>query len=131
MTKHLLFPLLGLGLVTAAVQPAFAKPTTVEASIPFVNHHGIDDWDAIDRHTLYIRDAGHRWYRAELMTDCIDLDFANRIGFAAGPDDRLDRFSSIIVHGQRCPIKSLVASGPPPAKGKRRGPRPAAGSTQP
>jgi len=117
MKTYLLFPLVGLGLVAAAVQPAAAK--LPETSIPFVNHGGIDDWQATDRHTLYIRDTHHRWYRAELMSDCIDLDYATRIGFAPGAGDRLDRFSNILVHGQRCPLKSLVASGPPPSKARK------------
>jgi len=118
MKTHLLFPLVGLSLVAGAVQPAVAK--SAEASIPFVNHGGIDDWQAIDRRTLYIRDAQHHWYRATLMGDCLDLDYATRIGFAPGAGDRLDRFSNILVHGHRCPIASLVASGPPPSKAKTR-----------
>jgi hypothetical protein len=123
MKAYLLFPLVGLGLVAGAVQPATAK--SAETSIPFVNHRGIDDWQATDRRTLYIRDAQHRWYRATLMSDCIDLDYATRIGFLPGAGDRLDRFSSILVHGQRCPIESLVASAPPPPKaGKARGRKP-------
>lgn len=114
MKTYLLFPLVGLGLVAGAVQPAAAK--LAETSIPFVDHGGIDNWQAIDRRTLYIRDAQHHWYRATLMSDCLDLDYATRIGFAPGANDSLDRFSNILVHGHRCPIESLVASGPPPSK---------------
>ena len=98
------------GSATAApIKPA-------EARIPFVNHGGIYNWEAIDRQTLYIQDAHRKWYRASLMNDCLELNFANVIGFEAGGTDTLDRFSSIVVRGQRCPITSLIASGPPPKK---------------
>ena len=100
----------------AAVVPASAEFRPIEMSIPFVSHGGIRDWRAIDRDTLYVQDAHRHWYRAELMTSCFDLPFTETIGFAAGGTDRFDRFSSVIVRGQLCPLKSFVASGPPPKK---------------
>jgi hypothetical protein len=99
------------GCATAA---APLKPA--EARIPFVNHGGIYDWEAAGRDTLYIQDVHRKWYRASLMGTCLDLDFARAIGFESGATDTLDRFSSIVVRGQRCPITSLIASGPPPRK---------------
>ena len=99
-----------------AVAPASAEFRPIEMSIPFVSHGGIRDWRAIDRDTLYVQDVHGYWYRAELMTSCFDLPFTETIGFAAGGTDRFDRFSSVIVRGQLCPLKSFVASGPPPKK---------------
>jgi hypothetical protein len=99
-----------------AVAPASAAFRPIEMSIPFVSHGGIRDWRAIDRDTLYVQDNHGYWYRAELMTSCLDLPFTETIGFAAGGTDRFDRFSSVIVRGRLCPLKSFVASGPPPKK---------------
>lgn len=108
-----------IGVATPVVA-ADAPPKPTEAGIPFINHGGIHDWRAIDRQTLYIQDIHRHWYRATMLGDCIDLDFANAIGFDAGPTDTLDRFSAIIVRGQRCPLSSLTASGPPPKTSKKR-----------
>lgn len=107
--------ILSTALFAVAV-PANAEFRPIEMSIPFVSHGGIRDWRAIDRDTLYVRDNHGHWYRAELMTSCFDLPFTETIGFAAGGTDRFDRFSSVIVRGQLCPLKSFVASGPPPKK---------------
>ena len=99
-----------------ALEPA-AQP---QASIPFVNHGGVRNFEAVGRDTLYIEDQHRHWYRAELMGYCPDLDFAQAIGFETRGPDTLDRFGTLIVRGQRCPLKSLVESGPPPKKVKHR-----------
>ncbi len=102
-----------------AAPPAPAAPKTAEqASIPFVNSGSIRSWRVEDRDTLYVQDVRGKWYRGELMSNCFDLPFSETIGFETRGTNSFDRFSSIIVRGQRCPLKSLVASAPPPAKKK-------------
>jgi hypothetical protein len=110
--------LLGTFLAGAAV-PAAAEFKPIEMSIPFVSHGGIRDWRAIDRDTLYVQDIHRHWYRAELMGPCHDLPFTEAIGFDARGTDRFDKFSSVIVRGQRCAVQSFVASGPPPKKERK------------
>jgi len=100
--------------------PASAEFKEIEQSVPFVSKGAIRNWHAVDRDTLYVEDVHGRWYRAELMTDCFDLPFTETIGFDARGTDRFDRFSSIVVRGQRCQLKNFVASGPPPKKQKRK-----------
>lgn len=120
--KHLLMAAI---LASAALAPAYAgevaKPA--EASIPFVNHGGIRDWRDDGREAIYVQDQHRQWYRATLMSPCIDLPFANTIGFETRGTDRLDQFSALIVKGQRCHLQSLVKSAPPPKldKNKKRG----------
>jgi hypothetical protein len=98
------------GLVGAAAQ---------EVSIPFVGMGSINDWRADKRQGLWIQDQYHQWYYARIMGPCIGLDFAQTIAFDARPGGTLDRFSSIHVpHEGRCPLQSLVRSGPPPRKVK-------------
>ena len=109
--------LLGATLLAGSAAAEF-RP--IEMSIPFVSHGGIRDWRAIDRDTLYVQDIHGYWYRAELMSSCFDLPFAEAIGFDASGTDRFDKFSSVIVRGQRCPVKSFVASGPPLPKKERK-----------
>ena len=114
--------ILTLAAAAVAVTPALAgaSPAEKQASIPFVNHGGIRNFEAVDRDTLYIEDQHRHWYRAELMGYCPELDFAQAIGFETRGPDTLDRFGTLIVRGQRCALKSLVESGPPPKKAKRR-----------
>ena len=107
-------------LLTAGTAIAAPLPQPREASIPFANHGGIYNWQTVDRDTLYVQDNHRRWYRAELMGNCFDLDFAQAIGFRTNPSGNFDRFSDVIVRGERCPLKSFVASDPPPKRAKKR-----------
>ena len=104
------------GGVQAAEQAVQAE---IETSIPFVDMGGIRDWQAIDDSALYVQDSGRKWYLAKLMAPCTDLTFATVIGFETKGVNRLDKFGSVVVSGQRCPLSSFVASGPPPPKAKR------------
>lgn len=106
----------GVQAAEQAVQAAEAK--AVETSIPFANMGGIRDWSAVDDMTLYVQDSGRSWYLARLGAPCMDLTFATTIGFETKGANRLDKFASVIVSGQRCPLASFVASGPPPARPK-------------
>lgn len=105
-------------LATAAPAPAAAATTTAaqEASIPFPNSGSIRTWEATGRDTLYIQGPGRQWYRATLMSPCLDLPFTEAIGFETRGAPSFDRFSSIVVRGQQCPLASLVKSDPPPKK---------------
>lgn len=102
-----------------AAEAAPKAPLPPQASIPFVNHDGIRDWRATDSRTLYVQDSRRRWYRATLFAPCLDLPFAQTIGFETRGVDTFDRFSSIRVRGQRCAMSSLERSEPPPPKAKR------------
>ena len=128
MTKqHFIASLAGAAALVAGLSglsstPAIAAPAMgKEASIPFVNSGSIRDFRVVDRDTLYVQDVHNTWYRAELMVNCTDLPFAETIGFDVRGTNRFDKFSSIRVRGQNCPLKSLVVSDPPPKKAKKKG----------
>lgn len=108
----------------AVALPAAAAPHTGpparEASIPFVDSGSIYTWQVVGRNTLYVQDVQRNWYRASLMGPCLDLPFADAIGFDARGTNSFDRFSSIRVRGHTCPLTSLVASGAPPKKAKQK-----------
>lgn len=113
--KHaLILGLAGVLLSSAAIANSAEK--THEARIPFADHGSIEGWQTDGEHALYLEGPGMKWYRAELMGYCPDLPFADAIGFETRGTGDFDRFSSIVVHGRRCPLKSLVESGPPPRK---------------
>lgn len=109
-------------LQARAADPAPAAPTgqPAEATIPFANRGGIDDWHADGDNSLYVKSRAGQWYRAKLMGPCLDLRFANTIGFVTRPGDTFDRFSSIRVRGHDCALTSLVPSDPPPVKARRK-----------
>jgi hypothetical protein len=108
---------------SAAVGDTPATPTTpgapaAEASIPFADHDGIYNWQVIDDRTVLIQGQNRKWYKASLMSRCFDLRFAERLGFESNPNGSFDKFSSITVRGQNCPLTSLVEAPPPPRKVK-------------
>jgi len=112
---------LALPLMFASV-PAMAapqQPASGEASIPFVNHGGVWNWQADGSRGVYVQDQHRQWYYAKLMSNCFDLPFANSIGFETRGIDTLDRFGTLVVRGQHCPITSFTYSAGPPARTKK------------
>jgi hypothetical protein len=110
----------GLGLAAAAFAddaPASTAPaeaseftyTVIEenARIPF----GADEINSfrVGRDGSLLLRAGHReWYRAVLWAPCSrDLRFEQHIAFTDRSNQAFDRFSSVVVDGNRCPIQSL------------------------
>ncbi len=120
MTRSILLGLT-LGVALAGCTPAPRPPAAMgeEASIPFLNHGGVDNWAADGDRIVYLQDSFRRWYRATLIAPCTELAFADRIGIETRGNDTLDRFGALLVRGQRCQIDSLVTSGPPPRLLKR------------
>jgi len=76
-------------------------------TIPFADMGGIQDWRPIGTEGLLIEGHNHQWYKAEFFGPCIGLDYSLAVGFVTDPSGHVDRFSSIIVDGQRCWFKSL------------------------
>jgi hypothetical protein len=106
--------LAGLLLLTAGTAMAADADRPKDASIPFADMGSIRNFDPVDSHTLYIEDVHGQWYKASLMGPCIDLPFATAVGFDTGGTRTLDRFSSVIVNGNRCAFESLVETATPP-----------------
>ena len=110
MTRYLALPLIALAACAAFAE----KPK--EARIPFANNGSISDWQPDGDRALWVRGIGSQWYHAELMNACYGLDSGTAIAFNANPTGEFDKFSSIIVRGQECPIQNLVESAPPPGQ---------------
>jgi len=124
----LFLPLAAVALVPAAAlaKDNDAKPATAQkqrdAYIPFANHGGVWDWHAVGTHTVYFQDRNRRWYKAELIGTAIDLPWVQFIGLDTRPSDRLDKWSSIYVRGQRYSFKSFERiDGVPPGMKDRNG----------
>jgi hypothetical protein len=107
---------IGTATVGTAQAAEKAAPKT-DASIPFANNGGIDDWRAENDRTLYVKGRTDRqWFKAELLSDCIGLNFADRIAFEPDASGSLTKFSAIVVEGRKCPFTSFEKVDGPPAK---------------
>ncbi|HTT01788.1 MAG TPA: DUF6491 family protein [Steroidobacteraceae bacterium] len=104
---------------------------STRASIAFASHGGIYDWAADGDRGIYIQDNSRQWYYAKLLAPCINLPFAQRVGFVTEPGSgSFNKFSSIIVRGQQCFVQTFAKSAPPPSKTKHwRQPNGAPGPT--
>jgi len=101
-------------------------PSAAEAQIPFADRN-IRNWQVVDDKTVLIEDNGRKWYKATLFGTCINLSFAEeKLGFDSSPGGTFDKFSAILVRGQRCPLSSLVETTAPPKKSKAKKPEPTA-----
>ena len=109
---------LGALLLSGAAMAADRAPPPMgaEAKIVFADHGGIQDWESDGERGIYLEDRHRQWYYAKLMSPCLDLPFAQRIGFNTNPGGTFDKFSSIKVRRQNCPVTSVVLSDPPPGK---------------
>lgn len=111
----------------ALVQPALArKPMAhvwpelgVETAIVFPNHGAIRNFEADGNDGIWLEDRQRRWYYAELLGGCQGLNFAQAIGFDTRGFSRFDKFSTIIVRDEVCPVASLVTSEKPLSRKQR------------
>lgn len=91
-----------------AATDADATPPTGRAVIDFAQFRGrIKDWRAVGNDALLIEDSSGNWYRAEFMSPCHGLPFAEAIGFVTDATNQIDRFSSIMVRHERCWFRSF------------------------
>lgn len=118
MKALLLAALASVAAINGVQAEIASKPA--EESIPFISTGSIRNWRADGRDAIYVQDTGGKWYRGTFMSPCIDLPYAETIGFETGGPDRLDRFSSIIVRGQSCKLDSLVKTAPPSKRDKTK-----------
>jgi hypothetical protein len=112
--------LFSAAISAAADSPTSAQTAAPEARIPFVNHGGIYNWQVVNNRTVLIQGQNRKWYKATLFSACIDLPFAERLGFESNADGSFDKFSSIKVREQNCPLVSLVETTPPAKKAKAK-----------
>lgn len=91
-----------------------------EVRVPFLHIGRMRTFRATDDRNLYIRATNRRWYRVTTMSRCPNLPWARAIAIdnvASIP--WLDRFSTLIVEDDRCPVQSVVESGEPPKRERR------------
>ena len=103
----------------SATADAPAAANDGRAVIHFVDLGGIASWRPDGAGAILIEGRNRRWYRATFYGLCPSLRFANTIGFVTDATGDLDRFSSVLVDGERCWLRSLdrIAKPASPAAG--------------
>ena len=119
MRHAILLGLAGALLSSAALADPAPGAEKRQARIPFANSGGISGWQSAGRSAILLEGTGRRWYRAEVMGYCPDLDIATGIGFETNANGDFDSFSSLIVRGRRCPLTSLIRADPPAKKARK------------
>jgi hypothetical protein len=102
---------LGLGLLVSAGGAA-SPPEEKPAVLHFADLGGIRDFRAVGD-ALFVQGTNRRWFRATFFGRCLHLRNAEAIGFVTEPGGSLDRFSSILVDGERCVFRSFERAEPP------------------
>lgn len=105
---------------SAPAAPERAERPRQEARIPFVAFGTIRHFEPVGKNLVYLQDRRRRWYRAELAGRCLELPHAHYIGIDTGGGPFVDRFSALIVEGQRCQLRSLTRSEAPPRRQDKR-----------
>ena len=92
----------------------------VETRIVFPNQGAIRNFEPDGNDGIWLEDRQRRWYYAELLGGCQELNFSQAIGFDTRGSASFDKFSSIIVRGDRCAIASLVTANKPLPRKERQ-----------
>jgi hypothetical protein len=103
----------------AGADEAKQAPQAPQASIAFASKN-IWNWQVIDNRTVLIETTSHKWYKATLLSPCIDLPYSERIGFQSNTDGSFDKFGAIQTRGTRCPLISLTATEAPATAPKKQ-----------
>lgn len=96
-----------LTLVAPGLQADQHKERKRPVTIPFADLGGIENWRPVGDEAILIETRRDKWYRATFFGPCIGLNYSTAVGFVTHPSGSVDKFSSILVDGQRCWFKSL------------------------
>ena len=119
LAAALLLPALTLLPACATVADPAPAATGEETYIPYANRDGITEWRRAGEDGIYARALTGGWYLVRLTGPCpglrseLPLLFDTRGG-------RLDRFSSIVVDRDVCPVESVTRLAGDPPKDARR-----------
>ena len=93
---------------------SMADAQSSRAVLHFADLGGIRNWQADGSDALFIESVHGDWYRATFWAPCVDLPFAIAIAFVTEPNGNLERFSSILVDGERCSFRTFEHATEPP-----------------
>ena len=118
--RTMVIPFLMLAVLTFGFSSSSATvKAKKQATINFVHLGSIDDWHAEGDKAILIETVNDRWYRAEFFSPCISLAWQESVAFITSPRGQLNRFSAIVVRGERCQFQNLEEIPAPSQTAKR------------
>jgi Family of unknown function (DUF6491) len=96
---------LGTGLASADQQ----RP----AELHFADLGNIRTWQPDGANAMYIQNNRREWYRATFFSPCTNLPFAFAVAFVTEPNGSLNKYSSILVEGERCWFQTFSTAQEP------------------
>ena len=122
MTRTIQLTAAAVSLLAGCAMPDKGAPTA-QASIPFVEFGNIENWHGDGEKGIYIQSTDRHWYYASFISPCLDLPFAQTIGFRTTPPLPMDKFDSVLVRGRPCFFQTFDKVPGPPSNNP---PKPAA-----
>ncbi len=118
MIKSLMSVVLASAILAGAVEAKSPASSVwpelgVETQINFPSQGAIRNFEADGNDGMWLEDRQRRWYYADFIGGCQELNFAQAIGFDTRGSATFDKFSTILVAGERCPVASLVTANKP------------------
>lgn len=103
-----------LSLAACAVTDPAPPATGAETYIPYAGRDGITEWRIAGKDGIYARALTGGWYLVRLTGPCAGLRSGLPLSFDTR-QGRLDRFSTISVEREICPVESVTRlEGSPP-----------------
>ena len=93
--------------VSLAILVSLTSAFAAEDQIDFADLGGIRSFRPDGDVGIYIEGRNQQWYHAGFFRRCPELKFNESIGFVVEPTGQLNRFSSILVDGDRCYFRSF------------------------
>lgn len=104
VTKAAAAMALALTLGAAAANATPDRP----ASLPFADLGNIRSWQPDGRDAILVESNRRKWYRATFFAPCMNLPFAFAVAFVSEPNGSLNKYSSILVEGERCWFRTFA-----------------------
>jgi hypothetical protein len=82
-------------------------PPTHSASVPFVRLGNIYSWKAEGTNSILIKSVNGRYYRGSFFSPCVNLPWAEAVGFDTDVRDELDKYEGITVRGESCRFRTF------------------------
>jgi hypothetical protein len=108
-TKVVAAAVLGMTLGAGLASAQQDRP----AALHFADLGNIRSWQPDGSGALYVESNRRNWYRATFFTPCTNLPFAFAVAFVSEPNGELNKYSSILVEGERCWFKTFSEATEP------------------
>lgn len=90
-----------------------AENAAQPATVWFAKVGDLLSWQPVGHDAVLLETSRGGWLRADFTAPCRDLPFTFSISLVSEPNGHLDRYSSILVDGQRCWFRDVRQDSAP------------------